>query len=168
MEGNLISVHSPTVWPNNCTQSFLKSDVGSSEVATGEGDTACSVPGWHLSHSQFPWSTKRSYQDGSRVPTGFEVYAQREKVCLQASTNDRISRVYGEFCPNEDFSPLSESERLSEAMQEFLRLRTVSGRDVDHLIGKMTATIPAILPAALHYRALQRLKNRILWRSRQK
>ena len=39
-------------------------------------------------------------------------------------------------------------------------------RRLAHLIGLLTTTIPAVLPAPLHYRALQRLKEKALRNSR--
>ena len=37
---------------------------------------------------------------------------------------------------------------------------------VDKLIGLLTSTIPAVLPAPLHYRAMQRLKGKAIRNSR--
>ena len=65
------------------------------------------------------------------------------------------------------FLPSKKVRDLVKQCSKLLRQRTVSAHKLAHLIGKMTATIPAVLPAALHYRALQRLKNRILWRNKQ-
>ena len=42
----------------------------------------------------------------------------------------------------------------------------MSAHALAHLIGEMTATMPTVFPVALHYRALQRLKNRILWKTK--
>ena len=38
----------------------------------------------------------------------------------------------------------------------------ITVRRLAHLIGLLTSTIPAVLPAPLHYRALQRLKGKAL------
>ena len=58
--------------------------------------------------------------------------------------------------------PQLKVKSIMKECRNLLRQRTVSAHRLAHLIGKMTAAIPAILPVALHYRALQRLKNRIL------
>ena len=42
----------------------------------------------------------------------------------------------------------------------------VSARQLAHIIGLLNATNPAVLPARMHYRSLQRLKNRTLGSSR--
>ena len=42
----------------------------------------------------------------------------------------------------------------------------ITVRSLAHLIGLLTSTIPAVLPAPLHYRALQRLKGKALRNSR--
>ena len=75
-------------------------------------------------------------------------------MCLQARTNDTISPVYSKLCPNEEFSSLSKSERLSEAIQEVFTTED-STRSLTLLEKLMTATIPAILRAALQFKALQ-------------
>ena len=49
-----------------------------------------------------------------------------------------------------------------EEVQSLLHLPLVSGRRLAQLIGTLSATLPAILPAPLHYRALQHLKHQAL------
>ena len=58
------------------------------------------------------------------------------------------------------FLPSKKVRDLMKQCRKLLQQRTVSAHGLAHLIGKMTATIPAVLPEALHYRALQQLKNR--------
>ena len=58
-------------------------------------------------------------------------------------------------------------EKVSQAIQEaqnLLRSGHASARQLAHLIGVFTSTLPAILPAPLHYRGLQNLKHQILKR----
>ena len=85
-------------------------------------------------------------------------------MCLQTCTKGRISWLHGRLSSNEDFSSFKD---LLKQCRKLVRQRTVSAQRLAHLIGKMTATIPAVLPAALHYRALQWSKNKILWRNKQ-
>ena len=53
------------------------------------------------------------------------------------------------------------AQTIKEA-QNLLHKGLTTVRDLAHLIGVFTSTLPAILPAPLHYRGLQELKHRIL------
>ena len=56
-------------------------------------------------------------------------------------------------------------EKISQAVQEaqkLLEAQQASARQLAHLIGVFSATLPAILPAPLHYRGLQLLKHQAL------
>ena len=52
--------------------------------------------------------------------------------------------------------------RIRQECQWALQQRSVSIRDLTRLIGRLTATLQAVLPAPLHYRNLQRIKNQVL------
>ena len=58
--------------------------------------------------------------------------------------------------------PEEKMEKVKKECRHLLNKRCASGRVLAHLIGLLTSTTPAILPAPLHYRGLQRLKNRAL------
>ena len=49
--------------------------------------------------------------------------------------------------------------RIQEKCLEALRQEKVTVRHLSRMIGRMTAAVQAVLPAPLHYRALQFLKN---------
>ena len=56
-------------------------------------------------------------------------------------------------------------EKVSQAVQEaqkLLQAQQTSARQLAHLIGLFSSTLPAILPAPLHYRGLQLLKHQAL------
>ena len=57
------------------------------------------------------------------------------------------------------------SKKLDKIRKECKSVRAqghITVRRLAHLIGLLTSTIPAVLPAPLHYRALQRLKGKAL------
>ena len=59
-------------------------------------------------------------------------------------------------------------EKVAQTVKEaqtLLRTNKATARQLAHLIGLFTSTLPAILPAPLHYRGLQDLKHAILRRS---
>ena len=60
--------------------------------------------------------------------------------------------------------PKEKVARIREECQSALQEKAISIRDLNQLIGRLTATIQAVLPAPLHYRNLQRIKNQALRR----
>ena len=61
--------------------------------------------------------------------------------------------------------PEAKVQKIQKECQALLNKGTVSGRSLAHIIGLLTSVNPAVLPGPLHYRALQRLKNRVLRQS---
>ena len=55
--------------------------------------------------------------------------------------------------------PQEKVEKIKKECQHTLNQNSMSARKLAHLIGLLTSTSPAINPAPLHYRALQRNKN---------
>ena len=58
--------------------------------------------------------------------------------------------------------PKNKVQQIQKDCRSLLRKRFTSPRQLARLIGRLTASIPAVLQAPLHYRALQRLCNRSL------
>ena len=54
--------------------------------------------------------------------------------------------------------PLEKVHKVQKECRHTCNMSSVTGRQLAHLIGLMTSTLPAIQEAPLHYRALQRLK----------
>lgn len=68
--------------------------------------------------------------------------------------NSREMKLY---LPREKMATISkEATRILNSQQD------VSGRELARMIGLLSATIPAVLPAPLHYRNLQGMKNRLV------
>ena len=62
--------------------------------------------------------------------------------------------------------PLTKLQKVQKECRALLRRILVTPRQLAQLIGLMTASIPAVAQAPLHYRALQRLRNRALLNKR--
>ena len=167
MERSILSVPGSTLWFVNSTQSLFKGYARNNEATSGDGDTASSVSGRHFNHSQFPWPTEGLHQNGSRVPQEFGLHSQQKKCVFNPVQRIKFLGFMMDFIHTKIFLPREKMRELVKQCRKFLQLRTVSAHKLAHLIRKMTATIPAVLPAALHYRALQWLKNIILWRNKQ-
>ena len=108
--------------------------------------------------------TETAHQHGSRLPQNPWFCCQREKVCLQPTQVIEFLGFVVDSIQTKIYLPEKKVKDIVKECRRLWRMRIVSAHALAHLIGKMTATIPAVFPAALHYRALQRLKNRILWK----
>ena len=58
--------------------------------------------------------------------------------------------------------PLTKVQKIQKECRALLKRTLVTPRQLAQLIGLMTASIPAVAQAPLHYRALQRLRNKAL------
>ncbi|MDD9816660.1 MAG: reverse transcriptase domain-containing protein, partial [Gammaproteobacteria bacterium] len=58
--------------------------------------------------------------------------------------------------------PKSKVQKVMKEGRRMLNKKHITVRDLSHLIGLLNSTAPAVLPAPLHYRALQRTKNKAL------
>ena len=64
------------------------------------------------------------------------------------------------------YLPPKKVEKIRKECKSVRAQGHLTVRRLAHLIGLLTSTIPAVLPAPLHYRALQRLKGKALRNSR--
>ena len=62
--------------------------------------------------------------------------------------------------------PSEKTEKIQKECRHTLNRLEVTGRQLAHIIGLMTSVLPAVLPAPLHYRALQRLRVEALDRKK--
>ena len=62
--------------------------------------------------------------------------------------------------------PLTKLQKVQKECRALLRRTLVTPRQLAQLIGLMTASIPAVAQAPMHYRAIQRLRNRALLNKR--
>lgn len=78
---------------------------------------------------------------------------------------NRVPGLRGEPTVNGDLTSSQETAQIMKEARSLQRKKTVSARTLSHIIGKMTAVIPAVGPAPMHYRALQRLRYHLLRRT---
>ena len=62
--------------------------------------------------------------------------------------------------------PMEKIDKIRKECRHTLNHQDVTGRQLAHIIGLMTSILPAVLPAPLHYRALQRLRVEALGRKK--
>ena len=87
---------------------------------------------------------------------------------MRVGTNTayQVPGIPSRFSIYEIFPTREQSSSNTERMQEHLGKENDNTRQLARLIGMLTASIPAVLQAPLHYRALQRLRNRSLRNNR--
>jgi len=62
--------------------------------------------------------------------------------------------------------PHDKMEKIKKECRHVSHKQEVTARQLAHLVGLLSSSIPAIAPAPLHYRALQRLRNSALQQGR--
>lgn len=103
--------------------------------------------------------TLETFTGGNRNTLRVGIRDQHQEVNFQAVTEYRVSRVPGGLSENDTAPSTGESDQDSEDVQTHTQ---PTPRELAHLIGLLTSTIPAITPAPLHYRALQWTRNMAL------
>ena len=89
----------------------------------------------------------------------------REKSQLEPT--QRI-QYFGFLIDSQEMKILLTAEKMTQIVKTCKRLhqeRSLTVRELARLIGRLTATLPAIFPAPLWYRELQRLKNQAIQKS---
>ena len=84
-------------------------------------------------------------------------------MCLDTNPENRVLGIQGGLEHHAPLPSIQEAGEDQEGMQECERITV---RRLGRLIGLLTSTIPAVLPAPLHYRALQLLKGKAIRNSR--
>lgn len=87
------------------------------------------------------------------------------KCCLGPRTQLEFLGVLVNSVTMEFALPEEKVRSIQRQCRELLRESSTTVRALASLIGKMNATVAAVLPAPLYYRRLQHLKNRALWSS---
>ena len=60
------------------------------------------------------------------------------------------------------YVPLEKNKKIKKECRHILNKESVSARQLAHIIGLLSSVTPAVLPAPLHYRGLQRLRSKAL------
>ena len=166
MERENIPIHLLTIWSLKCTSHIHKSNETSHWVPEVSRHSDGSLPGRHAN----PWSDQGgSFEMAVSCPEllenlGFLInYDKSELEPMQ-------SLVFLGFLINTVTMEIKlPKEKVSQAVQEaqdLLQHHQASARQLAHLIGVFSSTLPAILPAPLHYRGLQNLKHQALKKGR--
>ena len=79
---------------------------------------------------------------------------------MGTNTIYRVPGIFGKSLSMKFSLPESKVHQIQKECRSLLGKRMTTPRQLARLIGMMTAAIPAVLQAPLHYRALQRLRNK--------
>ena len=106
-------------------------------------------------------SVQSRIEDISEVsPTAPAVVGVQNELGQICSLQDSIPRVHGELSGDVHVATNGESGQNQSGLQGQLRQPSTTVQELSRMIGHLTATVQAILPAPLCYRQLQRLKNK--------
>ena len=143
MESTGIPVLVPSFWVGHGSQSLYKTYEASSDLPQIAGDQTSPVSGQHIASGRVPRSSQGTLENGSKPARGTR-FLNRKK-CVWTPTQ-RI-----------EFLGFEKLEKIRKECKSVRAQGHLTVRRLAHLIGLLTSTIPAVLPAPLHYRILQRL-----------
>ena len=89
------------------------------------------------------------------------VRAKQQEVCYRTSQSIEF---LGFTVESRGMTLSLPMEKIDKIRKECRHTQDVTGRQLVHIIGLTTSVLPAVLPALLHYRALQRLRVEALGR----
>ena len=159
MENTDIPVPVPSLWFGHGSQSLYTNHEASSDLPQTLRDQTSPVSGRHTAGGRVPRSTQGTLEKGSKPARGTRFLTQKEEMCLDTNPENRVLGIQGRLEHHAPLPSIQEAGEDQEGMQECERITV---RRLRHLIGLLTSTIPPVLPAPLHYRALQLLKGKAI------
>ena len=162
MERQSVRVPIPSVWPEQCTTCIHQIIEARPCKISSSGNETDIVFGRYVGDGTEQGETREPSSSLLEL-LGFVV--NREKSQL---TPTQVTHYLGFIVDSKEMKIRLLEEKvtqISTACRRIRKKRCASVRELARLIGKMTATLPAVFPAPLWYRELQRLKNQTYQRS---
>ena len=88
-------------------------------------------------------------------PSTFDIYSKLKELSQRTGTNNRIFRSCDKFYSNNFFFNRRESERNFKVMKIIFSMKEVTVLKLAQLVGLLSSTIEAVLPAQIPFRYLQ-------------
>ena len=150
------------LWSGVCASNLPQAPqtiVSPAEITGPQND---GVHGRYPTHG-FIREADSSESDTSHVLAGeIGVHNQQRQVCDGAKSPDRVSGLTVNSNTMSLSVPQDNIAKVQKECRHMLNRGVTSAWELFHLIGLLSSLIWAVLPDPLHYRALQRLKNRAL------
>ena len=150
----------PTLWPQQCPSSVYKTDEACDGIAASEGAPSDIVLGRHVADGSVKGRVKVVHKVSPTTPAAVRVQHQLGQICSLPYTQ-RI-QFLGFTVNSVEMSislPREKVTKISQACRAMLRQPFTTVQELSQMIGRLTATVQAVLPAPLCYRQLQWLKN---------
>ena len=152
----------PPLWSGVCASNLYQAPQTIVSPAEISGPQNGGVLGRYSTHG-FIRGADRSASDTSRVLAGkIGVRNQQRQESDGVRSPDRVSWLTVNSNTMSLSVPQDKIAKVQKECRHMLNRGVASARELSHLIGLLSSLIWAVLPAPLHYRALQRLKHRAL------
>ena len=162
MAGQSVRVSVPSLWSEQCTTCLHQT----TETCTCKA----SPPGYQTDNVLRRYVGDGTEQGGTReslIPDNISFRVVR--FCgQQGEVSAQVIHYLGFMVDSKEMKIRLSEHKATQILTACKKIRekgSTSVRELAKLIGKMTATLPAIFPAPLWYRELQRLKNQTYQRS---
>ena len=165
LEGAVLPIQKPSLWisdsPTHFYEGFATSDVSFAQ----HGDQVNRVFGRYPGLVAVSRDLEGSHAHCSTCAGVPWFQAQHEQMRVGTDPTYRVPGIFSRLSMKLSL-PESKIHQIQKECRSMLGKRIVTPRQLARLIGMLTASIPAVLQAPLHYRALQRLRNRSLRNNR--
>ena len=155
-----MAVQGPALWSEQCTPNVHQADEASRFHTEETGVPSHPLPGRHADDGpqQGGGQEGSGRSDGTSLFSG--VHHQREEERFYSSPNHRVSGVHSGFSLDDYQPTTAQAQGDKEVSRATLHQQSIPARQLARLLGMIVAAHPAVLPAPLHSRFLERAKRR--------
>ena len=150
MERSVLPVPITAVWSGLSPENLYKtpSSCGSGDTILGHKDRY--IPGRYPSPGQLQEPADRRFGFSGQAVGGVGVHTQSEEVHLVTDTNHQILGVHSQFPSNINSPSSREDGEIKKECRHVSHKQEVTARQLAHLVGLLSSSIPEIAPAPLH------------------
>ena len=167
MESTGIPVPVPSFWAGHSSPSLHKTHETGSDLPQTAGDqTIVQYLDDTLLVAESPEALKAHMRKAANLLEDLGFLLNKKKCVWTPTQRKEFLGFEVDSNTMHLYLPPKKVEKIRKECKSVRAQGHLTVRRLAHLIGLLTSTIPAVLPAPLHYRALQRLKGKALRNSR--
>jgi len=128
---------------------LARSDLRVPNLASGVGPPSDIVSGRHVADGSVKGRVKVVHEVSPTTPAAVRIQHQLGQICSLPYAEDSVPRIYGKFSGDVHIASKGESDQVSQACRAMLSQPSTTVQKLSRMVGHLTATVQAILPAPL-------------------
>ena len=162
LERNSVRIQNSSIRSSNGTNNIYKITLPCSSITALSGNTSPHIPGrYTASCPDLRYGNPSNVHCDQFIGVS-GLHSESEKVHLSPSQNLEFLGFQIDTITMSLSLPPDKVQKIRKECRHCLHMSRTTPRQLAHLIGLMTSTSPAVLPAPLHYRMLQMLRSQAL------